>query len=621
MCGIAGLIGDASPGAAQRLDSMVAALVHRGPDGGGCWNDGDVHLGHRRLAVIDLAAAAAQPMVGPRGLVIVFNGEIYNHHDLRRELEGRGRTFRTQSDTEVLLAAWEAWGEDCLGRLVGMFAFALWDPTARRLFMVRDRLGKKPLYFTRQGDMLAFASEPKALLAVESVRAAATLDLQALSDFLSLGYVLSPKSIHANIRQLPPAHAARFDPSTGRLETWEYWRLADHVQDGRIPYDAKARERFSELLAQAVQDRLQADVPLGVFLSGGLDSAAVAAMAATSGARIRAFTVGFDAQSFDERPFARQTASHLGLDLEELPVDPGADVDLARLVAQCDDPFSDTSALACWHLNRAARGRVTVALSGDGADEILAGYPTYRADRVARLWNRVPAPVNRALLALVRRGLRPSYRKVSFDYKARQFLGGHGLDAARAHYWWRVVFSDEEKRRLLSPEILDALGDYDPFETFAGHFRAVPQASFLDRSLYVDIKTWLADDILVKADRTSMAFGLEVRSPFLDHRLVEFAARLDEAAKMNFRRQKVILRDAMAKILPSATLKRRKQGFNSPTSQFSALHPPRLGANSLFRDDFRLDPAVEDVTFKAFSLRVLGQWFENHPPIPWKGCQ
>jgi asparagine synthase (glutamine-hydrolysing) len=614
MCGLAGFVdGDMRvPEPVPALAAMVATLVHRGPDGEGLWHGGQVHLGHRRLAIIDTTDAGAQPMTGQSGSVIVFNGEIYNHPELRIELESAGFHFRTRSDTEVLLAAWTHWGPDCLSRLIGMFAFALWDARAGRLFLARDRLGKKPLHFCHAGRFLAFGSEAKALLALETVRRGAALDAQALADFLTLGYVLSPKTIHANIRRLPSAHWAEFDPATGILRTHEYWRLEDHVLAPRRRYDKAAREQFAALLEDAVRIRLRADVPVGCFLSGGLDSSTVAAMAQRVASQPpRAFCVGFSDKSFDERGHARHVADHLGIALEVLEGGSEA-VDLAALIHHCDDPFADTSLLPTWQLNAAAARHVKVALSGDGADEILAGYPTYRADRLYRLYRHLPSSAQAALDAGARRWLRPSYRKVSLDYKLRQFLAGRGLSPERAHAWWRVLFSADERRRMLADDLLATLGDYEPLDAFDSHFARVEKADFLDRSLYVDIKTWLVDDILVKADRMSMAHGLEVRSPFLDHRLVEFTLALEPKAKMAGRRQKVALRDAAQSLLPAAILRRRKEGFGAPTQNCGALVPPALDFPRLFRHDFALDREREDVTYKSFALGILTGWLSLH---------
>lgn len=612
MCGIAGFVGDW--GEADRsaaLRRMTARLAHRGPDGDGHWLDPRAALGHRRLAVIDLAGGT-QPRVGPSGAVISFNGEIYNYRELRRDLEAAGERFASDSDTEVLLRLYEREGVRALDRLVGMFALAVWDPRRRRLFLARDRLGKKPLYYAHDGNRLAFASEPKALLALAAVAARAQPDPLALSDFLSLGYVQTPKSAYANIRSLPAAHAAEFDAASGTLRLEEYWRLEEHYLAPRLPNAEATRERFAELLSDAVRLRLRADVPVGVFLSGGLDSSAVCALAARhAGAGVRSFCVGFRERHFDESPYAALVADHLGVPLTVLEHESADESLLTKLMWHCDAPFADTSAMPTYLLSHAARRHVTVALTGDGADEILAGYPTHRADAYYRRSRRLPAWAAHGLAGLIDLMPRRPDRKVGWDYKLRQFLLGHGLSPERAHYWWRVVLSDEEKRRAMGPDLAKQCEGYDPFETFAGWFRRVEGAAFLDRTLFVDVKTWLQDDILVKADRMSMAASLEVRSPFLDHRLVEFSARLPVAEKMAPPRQKVILREIMASILPAATLRRPKAGFNAPAAAIARRHPPRCRMPNLLSGDFLVRDNRDRIDLKGYALAAFDAWLET----------
>ncbi len=611
MCGIAGFLRLDGCDAAECRDlvsAMSATLVHRGPDACGVWGEGPVWLAHRRLSIIDCSEAGQQPMHGPGGAVVVFNGEIYNFLELRAHLQSDGYRFRTSSDTEVLLAAYETWGEDCVGRFNGMFAFALWDPARRRLLLARDRAGKKPLFYCLAGTTLAFASEIKALLTLPEIAGSASFDVQALSDFLSLGYILTPKTIYAQVRQLPPASLATADCAdlTPRLRV--YWDAAAYYTADKLEYTARTREDFLQLFYDAVRIRLRSDVPLGLFLSGGLDSASVArAAAAQVDPPPRAYTVGFGDSSFDESAAAGRSARGLGIDLTILPfVDPDADT-LQRLAWHCDSPFADTSLLPFYHLCVATRRHVTVALSGDGADELLAGYPTYRADQYHRLIAALPHWPFRAALAGMRRFVRPTYRKVSWDYKLRQFLQGHAFDSERAHYWWRVIFPEEEKRRLLAPELCALLGDYDPYDEYRRHFVPVRGRPFLDQALYVDLKTWLADDILVKVDRGSMAASLEVRSPFLDYRLIEFLARLPPEAKMTLRAQKVILREALGPTLPEDILRRPKRGFNAPLP--AQCRPEAQGwCQGLIHPAFALDGTREDVTFKAFSLTMLRKW-------------
>lgn len=614
MCGIAGIVYSdrhLPETMAAAIQPMTDALAHRGPDGAGIWQGSGIVLGHRRLSIIDLAGGA-QPMVGPSGSVIVFNGEIYNYRELRTELESKGYRFRTDSDTEVLLAGFEQFGDKVLERLVGMFAFAIWEPDKKRLFLARDRLGKKPLFYFEGPDFFAFASELKSLLTLDEIRQRVDIDPLALSDYLSLGYVLTPRSILKGIVKLPAGHAAHFDSRQGSFRTWPYWRLENFVKNKRRNYDAAAQEEFMGLLDDAVRLRLRSDVPLAGYLSGGIDSASVMALAARQlGGSLSAYCVGFADPSFDEYDAARRTADHLGVNLARLPCQDMQEDELGRLVDFCDEPFADTSQIPTFQLNREASRHTTVALTGDGADECLAGYSTYRADVLHRHFCRIPEGLRQMSQILGSRLFRPSYRKVSFDYKLRRFMASGHLDPKRAHCWWRAIFNDEEKRRILTPDAMQACAGYDPFETVLYYFKPVAGASFLDQCLYVDIKTWLQDDILVKADRMSMANGVEVRSPFLDHRLVEFLAGLEPSAKMAGFSQKRILRHAMRKFLPASALNRGKQGFNAPVMQYGFRAVTCRDFPEFFRHDLILDPRAEDITFKSFALGMLDIWLKK----------
>ncbi|MBI4968097.1 MAG: asparagine synthase (glutamine-hydrolyzing) [Rhodospirillales bacterium] len=615
MCGIAGIVTTA-PGDPRLMEAsvrrMTDALLHRGPDGEGVWLGDGVALGHRRLSIID-PAGGAQPMIGESGAVIVFNGEIYNYRELRADLEARGCRFKTESDTEVLLAGFEVFGEDILERLIGMFAFAIWQPDRKSLFLARDRLGKKPLVYFEGPGFFAFASEMKALLALDEVRPRVDIDPLALSDFLSLGYIMTPRSILKGIAKLPAGHCGRYQGRQAGFRAVPYWRLEDFVTAPRGRYDGRAREEFAALLDDAVRLRLRSDVPVAGYLSGGIDSASVMALAARhGGASLKTFCVSFEDASFDESELAGQTAKHLGLDLTKLPCPNLQDDELEHLGDAFDEPFADTSQIPTYLMNRAASRLTKVALTGDGADECLAGYSTYRADVLHRLVSGFPSAVLRVADGLASSLLRPSYRKVSFDYKLRRFLGGAGLDRRRAHYWWRGLFSEDEKGRILSPDIVKACAGYDPFEIYAGYFAPVRSAAFLDQCLFVDIKTWLQDDILVKADRMSMANSVEVRSPFLDHRLVEFLAGLEPPAKMLGLSQKRILRHAMQGRLPASVLRRPKQGFNAPSRPYGLNAASARDFPQFFRHDLVLDPGAEDVSFKSFALRVLDIWLRKH---------
>lgn len=614
MCGIAGIVYSERhrPEAmAASIQPMTDALAHRGPDGAGIWKGAGIVLGHRRLSIIDLAGGT-QPMIGPSGSVIVFNGEIYNYRELRTELESRGHRFATDSDTEVLLAGFERWGDKILDRLVGMFAFAIWEPDKKRLFLARDRLGKKPLFYFEGPDFFAFASELKSLLTLDEVRQRVDIDPLALSDYLSLGYVLTPRSILKGVVKLPAGHVAAFDGHQAVFRAWPYWRLENFVTAERRTYDAAAQDEFLGLLDDAVRLRLRSDVPLAGYMSGGIDSATVMALASRQlGGSLSAYCVGFADPSFDEYDAARRTAEHLGVNLARLPCQDMQEDELGRLVDFCDEPFADTSQIPTFQLNREAKRHTTVALTGDGADECLAGYSTYRADVLHRYFRMLPGGLRRMSLSLGHNLFKPSYRKVSFDYKLRRFLASGHLDAKTAHCWWRTIFNDEEKRRLLTPDALQACAGYEPSDAISDHFKPVAGASFLDQCLYVDIKTWLQDDILVKADRMSMANGIEVRSPFLDHRLVEFLAGLEPSAKMAGLRQKRILRQAMRPLLPNLALNRGKQGFNAPVMQYGFRTLTCRDFPEFFRHDLILDPRAEDITFKSFALGMLDIWLKK----------
>lgn len=546
----------------------------------------------------------------PNGLTVVFNGEIYNYIELKGELEAKGHSFRTRSDTEVLLAAYETWGEGCLEKFNGMFAFVVYDPKKEELFFARDRMGEKPFHYFHSGGIFAFASEIKSLLTLPPVRGSLEVDPRSISDFLSLGYILAPKTIFKNIHKLPAAHCGTFNSRDGTMAVKEYWRLAEFYHpDRKMAFTTASADRLRELIHDACKIRMRSDVPFGAFLSGGLDSSSItAAMRDSSSSAVTAFSAGFDDASFDETRYASLAAESLKVKHVHFKTRQPGNGALSRLAWFFDEPFADTSLMPTFELNRETRKHVTVALSGDGADEIFAGYPTYQADRYYRLYRRFPSFLQRAILSSAARFLRPSYRKVSFDYKVLQFLKSGGLSPERAHYWWRVIFSDEEKRRIMSPDLVKECGGYDPYDAFNRYYRDVPQAGFLDKTLYVDQKTWLQDDILVKADRMSMANSVEVRSPFLDHRIVEYAAMLPENAKQSGGEQKVALKKAMGALLPDEIVSRKKQGFSAPTKGAGRTRIQSPGCEGLLSAGYTLDGEKEDITYKSFCFAALEKW-------------
>jgi asparagine synthase (glutamine-hydrolysing) len=614
MCGIAGWVNN---GASDKMDvhllkKMTNTMYHRGPDDAGFFSDNGVFLGHRRLRIIDLEGGH-QPMTLSGGMTIVFNGEIYNYKELREILASKGYRFKTESDTEVLLAAYDAWEEKSLENLNGMFSFVVYDPNKQRLFMARDRMGEKPFYYYLSNKLFAFASEIKALLILPEIQSTLEIDPYAVSDYLSLGYILTPKTIYKNILKLPAGHWATYNIREKKFAVEKYWKLEEHYHpDLKLPYDKKAVEQFSELFFSACELRMRSDVPLGGFLSGGIDSSSVVfAMRNISKSPIKVFTAGFEKKSYDETSYAKRVAEHLKVEHiifnSELP---NEDI-LLQLIGFFDEPFSDNSLVPTYWLNMHTKKHATVALSGDGADEVLAGYPTYKADRYYQFYKILPLPVQKAVYSFFKEILKPSYAKLSFDYKLLQFLGSYGLSREKAHYWWRIIFSETEKEKIMSPILMAACREYDPFETFNAYFSDVRRCGFLDQCLYVDQKTWLQDDILVKVDRMSMANSVEVRLPFLDHRLVEFLAKMPEKAKQHGNQQKVILKEAMKPYLPKEILHRTKRGFNAPVADIGATTIPS-GEFSLFNNEYQLNSAREDITFKSFCFKIMGNWISMY---------
>ncbi len=555
MCGIAGFTHTGRAGSRELIERAIGSLVHRGPDQQGCWESDNVSLGAARLRIIDLEHGD-QPMFLPAsesGTVIVFNGEIYNQGELRRELEGLGHVFRSRCDTEVVLRAFQQWDLESFSRLRGMFAVALWRESDRRLVLARDRLGIKPLYLHARGEEIYFASELKALFAHPQVERA--LDLEGLGHYLCLNYVPGPYTLIAGIRKLPPGHWLEWQP--GRVRTGAYWSLPAISPRPRTLDSTK--EELDALLKDAVREHLISDVPLGVWASGGLDSSTILYYAAqASPAQLKTFSVSFQGRSFDESRYFRRIAQTFGTDHHEFDLNP--QVDLAAAVEELsyysDEPSADAGALPVWFLSRLSRKHVTVALSGEGADELFGGYNTYVADGYARRLRTAPAAARRAALALLRYWP-SSDEKISLGYKLKRFLQGSLLPPDEAHVFWNGTFSEQERGEIFPsprPVRISALFSQPPEES----------GDFLARYLAFDQLNYLPDDILYKCDRMSMAHSLEVRPPFLDHRIVEFAASLPSNFKVRGSQLKVVLRELMRDKLPPAILERSKEGFDIP---------------------------------------------------------
>lgn len=563
MCGICGMVGD-GPVDRAVLQRMAEVLRHRGPDDDGFFlSQPDagpgVGLGFRRLSIIDLQTGN-QPIANESGSVqLVFNGEVYNYRELRRELESRGHRFATDADTEVIVHLYEDVGVACVERLNGMFAFALWDCDRRELVLAKDRFGKKPLYYAEVGRTLLFGSELKALL--EHPACPRDLDFESLSRYLALEYVPTPRSIFGGVRKLPGGYVLRWRDGVSAIE--QYWDLSFGDDDGERS-DDELVEEFRAHLREAVRRRLVSDVPLGAFLSGGIDSSSVVAMMAEAlpAGKVKTFTIGFAERSFDESDHARRVASHFATEHYEDVFTPGAMLDLLpAAVDYLDEPFADPSVLPTYLLSRFTREHVTVALGGDGSDELLAGYPTFSAERVARLY-RMPRRAHERLVVPLADRLPVSTQNFSVDFKIKRFVRGASLQPDLRHPVWLGAFTPAEQRALLVRTTGDALADW------RSAYAAAPTANTLERLIYAYSKTYLQDDILAKVDRASMACSLEVRAPFLDVDLVAFLGRVPPRLKLRRFGTKHLLKRAMTGVLPTGIADRPKKGFGIPVAEW-----------------------------------------------------
>lgn len=568
MCGIAGVFHFEwiKPVDPKRVTAMTDAMIHRGPDGSGVWTAPGVGLGHRRLSIIDIEGSP-QPMHSADGrAVIVFNGEIYNYRALRRELEASGSIFRTDGDTETILAAWQRWGPACLQRLDGMFAFAIYDLSQRQLFLARDRLGVKPLYLAQlEGGAIGFASEIKGLLANPLLRR--EIDPLAIEDFMTWGYVPDHRAILKGVRKLPAGHYQVLEHGREPGAPQKWWDIDFGQRERGSTEDRSAQ--LLHLMREGVTSRMEADVPLGAFLSGGVDSSSVVAlMSEASSQPVTTCSIGFDVASVDETAFAREIAELFSTDHHQRIVAAEQYGDVDNLAGIFDEPFADASALPTLHVCQLAREQVTVALSGDGADEALAGYRRQlfqmREEQLRRL---VPSPLRRTLFGTAGSiwpkadwAPRPLRAKTTLLSLARAGADGY----ARA----LAILAPEQREKFYGETLLRERGDYRAEQPFVALMNGAPARSALDRAQYADLKFWLPGDILTKTDRASMAKSLEVREPLLDHRLIEFSARLPERERIRGTTGKWLMKRTMERYLPEHILYRQKQGFVTPISDW-----------------------------------------------------
>ena len=626
MCGICGVLHfDGQSPSVDTLSSMMESLHHRGPDAGGMHVDGPVGLGHRRLAIIDLSPAGEQPMTNEdRSIWLTYNGEIYNFQEIRTELRQRGHVFRSETDTEVILHAYETWGLQCLERFNGMFAFALWDSTRRRLWLVRDRLGIKPLFYLHRQDRLLFASEIKAILCDPSVDR--RVDLVALHHFLSLNYTPAPFSLFAGIRQLLPGHYLLVE-ADGQCREKPYWDVSYAYR--RTNAEAELLDRFDTELSASVKSRMISDVPLGAFLSGGVDSSAIVYwMAQESQRPVHTFSIGFQENTYNELPYAQDAANACQAVHRERVVTPDAAELLPKVVWHAEEPTADSSMLPMYCLAEMAREKVTVALSGDGADEILAGYETYQAFYAARLYRMGPKFIRKRLIKPLVDRLPVSDAKVSLEFKLKRFLRGAELDPEAQHAYWRMIFDEAMKQELYTEEVRSAVCDVRTVDLYREVFARTDAEHPLNRMLYVDTRFYLPNDMLVKLDRMTMAHSLEARVPFLDHRLVEFAASIPPRFKLKQGRvKKYLLKAALHRRLPNISVWRKKQGFNVPKGSwfkgtlrefvFDHLSPQSIQRMGLFERETvtrLLNEHVggkQDHSHRIWGLLCLSLWWEQ----------
>ncbi|KHK91161.1 XrtA/PEP-CTERM system amidotransferase [Novosphingobium malaysiense] len=568
MCGIAGIFHLETPKPVDpgRVEAMCDAIAHRGPDGHGVWTAPGVGLGHRRLSIIDLAGSP-QPMAACDGrAMLVFNGEIYNFRELRHELKNAGAVFRTDGDSEVILAAWQRWGPDCVTRLHGMFAFAIYDLDSRTLFLARDRLGVKPLYLAPLSDgSLAFGSELKALLAHPLLRR--EVDPLAIDDFLAWGYVPDHRSFLKGVSKLPAGHSLLLRHGAPLPRPAQWWDVSFAERRKGKPADLEAE--LLHLMRQAVSSRMVADVPLGAFLSGGVDSSTVVAlMAEASQHPVKTCSIGFDVAALDESDYAAKVARQYHTDHASRQVSPDDFDAIDVLAGMFDEPFADASALPTWRVCQLARKSVTVALSGDGADEALAGY---RRHVFLHGEDRVRALLPQALRARLFGSLGALYPKADWaprPLRAKTTLLSLAGDSAEGYCRALAYASPESRDRLYSDAYRRLRGEYRAERPLLDLMRSAPARSGLDRAQYADLKVWLPGDILTKVDRASMAVSLEAREPLLDHRLIEFAASLPESMRVRGGQGKWLMKHAMRRFLPDDILYRPKQGFVTPIAQW-----------------------------------------------------
>ena len=641
MCGITGWVNldttKANHDAAGVLHGMCERILHRGPDSEGLWTDEQAALGMRRLSIIDLKTGDQPVFSEDKTVIAMVNGELYNFQEVRSDLEKRGHKFRTKTDVEIVPHLYQIYGDDFVDHINGMFAISLWDTQKKKLILARDRFGEKPLYYGVFDNKLIYASEPKAMLAHPAVTA--ELDLDALRHYVSFDYVPSPMSIFKGISKLPAAHVLAVE--NGEVKTRRYWSLTwkkgsasghavsnnGHSSSALTNMRACAKE-LRDLLSDAVRMRLVSDVPLGILLSGGIDSSTVAAFATQhSTEQVKTFSIGFSEQSFNESQYARQVANHLGTDHYEeyLSAEKTGDL-ISEIGTWLDEPFADGSLIPTYLLSRFVRKHVTVALGGDGGDELFAGYPMYYAHKVAARYAMIPGFIRSGLIEPAVRALPVSTKNLSFDYKAKRFIRSAGADPVERHHSWFGSFPLHRHGELFSAAVLENSSG-DIYQGARDLIAASDAGNRIEQMQFVDMYFYLSEDILTKVDRASMAVSLETRAPFLDPRVAQFSASLPVSYKLRGNKGKYILKKAMEGLLPDEILYRPKKGFGIPTAEWlkgrlnSLMHdmltPARLKNQGLFNADHvshlikEHEAGTASYHKELWTLLVFQLWFDN----------
>ena len=620
MCGIVGIVrNDGKPVDEELLARMNQAIRHRGPDEDGFYVNGSVGMAMRRLAIIDLKSGQQPIHNHDRSAWIVFNGEIYNYLELRAKLEKLGHTFYTNSDTEAIVHAYDQFGTDCPKHLRGMFAFAIWNERTQELFLARDRVGKKPLLYAEVNNQLVFGSEFSALLLHPDI--SRDVQPEALDYYLSFMCIPAPLTAYRAIRKLEPGHWLRWQ--NGKSERQRYWQ-PDFTKKIQID-EAEAGERTLEILREAVRVRLMSEVPLGAFLSGGIDSSAVVAlMSQESSERVKTFSIGFDEQDFSELHHARRIAEHVGADHHEFIVRPDAMQILPTLVEHYGEPFADSSAIPSYYVSRETRQYVTVALNGDGGDECFAGYERYAAMNLAQAYASIPG---KGLIGSVTEALPAPKSRGNPIGKAQRFVAAASLPPIERYLRWMSSFDEEAKQSLYTDDFRAETASFRTVSFFEPWFTRVNGGGIIDAVLLSDTMTYLPNDLLVKMDIASMTVSLEARSPFLDHVLMEFAASLPEKMKLRRMTTKYLLKKVLKDIVPGENLTRRKMGFGVPIgywfrgSMKSFLRETLLSQKSLARGFFKpervrqiVDEHIDNKTdhsHRLWSLMMLELWFQR----------